>query len=64
MIDNCCPVVNPLRRAFHTEGMCSEEQLAGFLPCAVITAACSRTHCFWMEGKMLVAILRAAWHQG
>ncbi len=63
MIDNRCPVINTLRCALHTKGMCSEEQLAGFLPCAVITTVSGRAHCLWVKGKMFIAVLRSIGHE-
>ena len=63
VIDNRCQVIHTFLCAFHTERMCSEEQLAGFLPCAVITAICCRPHCLWVKGQVFIAVLRTVGYE-
>lgn len=63
MVNNRCPVIHAFRRALHAERMCSEEQFAGFLPCAVIPTFSGRPYCLWVKGKMFIAVLRSIGHE-
>ena len=63
VIHHCCPDILALLGTLHTERMCFEIRLPGFLPTSVISTLCCRPGSFWLERQVLLTVEPAGFHQ-